>query len=311
MKQNGELTPSNLVNEILSELEFSGETVHQVISGMGLSEKQLARCLAEFSSVLHAPVVETNLQATEMLEHLIEVGMDYPVFYREKLIAYCKDSNNTSALLSYESLHVKVLKDSNYLPELLLRLEVQISELKQEINDTEIEIQAISPESEQYVWLQRVKQAFRQDTPRKLIACSERVDETAKEYKRLSSVKASREFLLIKVAQYYDQIGGDEKLNSTIEQLINTETLLIGLAVERDELNSVLTDKNIVRFQNSIRFIALGGVDKLKQLETDLNDIELKQEQLNAEVVVLNNKEIQCYARLASAQLFVHEGGYL
>jgi hypothetical protein len=309
LKENGEITPSNLVNQILSELEFSGETVHQVVSGMGLTEKKLAKVLAEFSSVLHAPVVETGVQATEMLECLIDAGMDYPVFYREKLIAYCKDSNSTSALLSYESLHVKVLKDSNYLPELLLRLEVQISELKQEINDTEIAIQAISPESDQYIWLQRVKQAFRQDIPRKIISCSERVDETAKEYERLNNIKASREFLLIKIAKYYEQIGGDEKLNSTIEQLIDTETLLIGFAVERDELNSVLTDKNIVRFQNSIRFIALGGIDKLKQLEIDLNDNELKQEQLKAEVVLLNNKEIQCYARLASAQLFVNKGG--
>jgi len=307
--KNGEITPSNLVNDVHQELDFSGTTVQQVISEMKLPENRLAELLTEFSSVLHAPIADSYNDAITMLEQLISVGKDYPVFYKEKLTSYCQHADRSSALLPYESLHVKVLTDNNFLPELLARLEKQINTLKTEIEEAEIALQQISPESEQYKLLQTVKEGYEKDIKSSFINSSKRIDNLVKELQHIKAIKASREYLLIKVAQHYEQIGGDTHLNSIIEQKIKNDSVLLTLDSENEELSQILTERNIAHFQNASRFCEYGGIKTLRQLESDKTDSELTQAKLKKEFDQLKEKEVNCYSRLQNAQLFVKNGG--
>jgi hypothetical protein len=309
LKLNGEITPCNLVNEVHSELNFTGETVHQIICGIGLPEDRLAHILKEFSSVLHAPVVETQTQAIASLEQLIDAGMDYPVFHRGQLISYCNEIPNNSVLPPYESLHVKVLTDSGYLPELLTRLEKQISTLERKINDDEQVLQTISPISDHYVWLQHVKQAYDKDAQHNFISSCENLDEAHREHYHLSQMIASPEFLLINVAQAYQQLGGDTELDALFEQRIANKSSLIELTQEAETLNNILTEENITRFQNAIRFTTLGGDEKLSQLLIDNVESEKSQSGINEVLTQLKEKEVQCFVRLPGAQRFIQEGG--
>lgn len=305
-----------IASEVLDCVGGAPLRVHQAIEQFGLSPERKRQVTTLFSHVLHSPVYQDPTEAKAALKCLNDAGIEAPVFNFAGLASYCQTGELTFAdrhahglLAGSETLQVRALLDTSYIPALIKQLEEQISVIEKELESLYHERDDLSPES-----------AHSQIIAQARIAVDERAEsayraaqsEQRQAQGRLATIKEHRSdesIAVIRLAAGYVEAGGDQALFHQHERIQKLTDRAAELADELPSLQRRASPEALSAIDSMLDYRKLGGSDAEKNNTEAKAAYEIEQARIENDLPTLEWRFDQ-FSTIANAKRFMELGGW-
>ncbi|KRD79725.1 hypothetical protein [Lysobacter sp. Root983] len=270
-------------------LHITGATdrVHEVVSSLDLSAPRRRMVLAQFSQVLHAPVLDEADNAEAVLRRLEAEGVDFPVFHRGALQAYCRDGAieaDTAAVVrgllwGRESAAVEVLVDPGKVAERITLAKIALADTERTIEQLKTAMLELEPSSTLGL---RIEDACRAEGAKSRLAESERKrDELTAALAAVDADLVPAVVVGIREACSFHNAGGAERLLAVVVAMEARADTLSAIEAMLPDLERRASAASIVLIERQQAFVSRGGppaviaaADALEALCAQLDEAE-------------------------------------
>lgn len=264
--ENERIAASELLQiaiDTLTENSLSHSFLHEFIQNLDISGDRINDLLASFSSLLFAPVFDSEKNALKAVELLQDKELPVPIFLSKSLKEYCHSGNINQAsdnklyvgiVAGTMTRQVECLIDPTKVEREKESLDQKINYVNNELSTIKIKIEEISSESEAVFTARKAKEALDNQIPDKLKYLLDKVETIKIELTRLTPLIDPVVINAIRDMQSYNKLGGEVAV-SVIQQdilLINSD-LVIYKEKYHSLTNELEREKDAIStFQNDI-----------------------------------------------------------
>lgn len=274
-------------------LHITGATdrVHEVVSSLNLSEQRRRRVLAQFSQVLHAPVLDEADDAEAVLRRLEAEGVDFPVFHRGALQAYCRDGVVEAGaaelvrglLWGRENASVEVLIDPGKVAERVAQAKMALADTERTIDHLKTAMLELEPSSIVGRKIEDACRAEEADAKRRLAESESKHDEVMAALAAVDSDLVPAVVVGIREACSFHNAGGAGRLLAVVEAMEARADTLSTIEAVLPDLERRASAASVVLIEREQAFVSRGGppavvaaVDALEVLRSKLVEADLE-----------------------------------
>ncbi|MCF6219308.1 MAG: hypothetical protein L3J94_11265 [Gammaproteobacteria bacterium] len=280
--------------ECLIKRDLNFKPLHKVVEEFALSEERKCHVLGAFSSLLFAPVFETESEAQTAAEILALEDKQVPVFLRSSFESYCRDGvieavcdgrlmiAITAGVITRP---VECLLDPSLVEREKCDLDKKISTVDGELEALATELKSISDETDDIQLARRATTALQRGESEMMVKLSNERDNLIDILDKLNEHCSEKMLKTIRNAQEYMRLGGiqeDERLTNKIREVSEEIDILIESIAEQelriDEFQSKISslDDAIVsalpadlelQLKRADEFCDKGGPDFFKNID--------------------------------------------
>ena len=291
----------NSAAELLKTKGLSFRPLYQVITET-LSDDDVRKpvWLAQAHNLLFAPVIASENEALQAAEIFAHQRQPVPVFTETSLKQAAKNSETglLGAVVGYESLAVKSLLNPEFLAELKQQLQDDLSRHQQQLIDVEQSLTIYDPRSDAHALATSAAQAVNQNAEEELSLQQAALATSQERLIEINNQLAPENRQLIRSAERFLELGGEQEIKQLTETVHQTFLKLDSLNNQLSQLHEQLSGENRRLLDQAEQFLNSGGDEKLHKLNSDVELLTLKQDQISEE-------HEQCLATLESFEQLI------